>query len=145
MLPLGLAAIGGFVVLRLIDGFGNVRERQTEDLIGFLNVVKYPPAITFVLMALGIGLVAAWLFGLPSVSRSPIAGVLRTYGAVPLFFYIAHLWLYAQMGLWIDRSGTGIPIMYFWWFAGLAVLYPACWAYGRFKRSRPSGSLWRFL
>ena len=130
MLPLGLVALAGFVVLRAADGFGNVRERQTDDLIGFLNVVKYPPAITF---------------SLPSVSGSAIAGVLRTYGAVPLFFYLAHLWLYAQMGLWIDRSGTGIPVMYFWWFAGLAALYPACWAYGRFKQSRPPASLWRFF
>jgi uncharacterized membrane protein len=143
-LPLGLIAVAGFAAVRMLDGFGNLRPRQS-GLMGLLNTVKYPPAITFLLMTLGLGLIAAWLFSVARVRRSPMSRVLNVYGSVPLFFYLAHLWLYAQMGLWIDRSGTSTGVMYFWWAAGLAVLYPACWAYGRFKASRPAGSLWRFL
>jgi len=144
-LPIGLAALTGFIALRVADGFGNIRSRQTTDAIGFLNAVKYPPAISFLLMTLGLGLLAAWVLSRRRVAGSPAARVLMVYGRVLLFFYLTHLWLYAQMGLWIDRSGTSLGVMYFWWFVGLAALYPACWAYGRFKRSRPAGSLWRFL
>lgn len=145
MLPLGIASLAVFVPLRAAGEFGNIRDAQTEGAIGFLNTVKYPPAITFLLMTLGLGLVAAWVFSRRWASSAPPVRVLGVYGRVPLFFYLTHLWLYAQMGLWIDRTGTTLPVMYFWWFVGLAALYPACWAYGRFKRSRPAGSLWRFL
>lgn len=75
----------------------------------------------------------------------PAARVLSVFGGVPLFFYLTHLWLYAQTGLWIDRSGTTLPVTYFWWLVGLADLYPACLLCGRFKRTRPAESLWRFL
>jgi uncharacterized membrane protein len=144
-LPLGIAALAAFAMLRAADGFGNLREAQTDDLIGFLNTVKYPPATTFVSMALGIGFLAAWAFSRRWARSTAPVRVLAAYGTVPLFFYLTHLWLYAQMGLWIDRDGTGPAVMYFWWLAGLTALYPACWAYGRFKRSRPAGSIWRFL
>jgi len=146
MLPLGLSALGGFVVLRLIDGFGNIVPTQTDDLIGFLNVVKYPPSITFVLMTLGLGFVITWGFWKLQQRRPGSLRILIIYGVVPLFFYIVHLWLYAVMGQVIDPSGTGLgPAFYALWLLGLALLYPACRWYGRFKRSRPIGSLWRFV
>jgi len=146
MLSLGLSALFGFVILRLIDGFGNILPPQTDDLIGFLNVVKYPPSITFVLMTLGLGLVITWGFWKLQQSRPRSRRILIAYGSVPLFFYIVHLWLYALMGQLVDPGGTGLgPAFYAYWLLGLALLYPACRWYGRFKMSRPIGSLWRFF
>ena len=143
-LRLGAAAIMGFLVLRLFDGFGNVRPRQTDDAIGFLNTVKYPPAITFLLPAIGIGLVLVYVF---SRSRSSVAervvGLLSVFGRAPLFFYLLHLYLYAQLGAWLGP--TSRVAMYGWWLVGLAMLYPACAWFGAFKRRRPTTSIIRFL
>ncbi len=61
---------------------------------------------------------------------------LAVLGGSPLFFYIAHLYLYGLIGLALGPGGTSIPRMYPFWLLGLAILYPLCWLYGRFKRSR---------
>jgi hypothetical protein len=41
------------VVLRSLDGFGNIRPRPGNTWIDFPNVVKYPPSMTFTLMTMG--------------------------------------------------------------------------------------------
>jgi hypothetical protein len=38
-----------------------------------------------------------------------------------------------------------IPQMYPYWLLGLALLYPLCWVYGRFKQRQALGSLWRLF
>jgi uncharacterized membrane protein len=77
-------------------------------------------------------------------TRSLLAG-LGVFGGSPLFFYIAHLYLYGLLSLVLVPNGTSIPRMYPFWLLGLALLYPLCWLYGRFKRSRGPGSLWRLF
>ncbi|HEX5691146.1 MAG TPA: hypothetical protein VFX76_14125, partial [Roseiflexaceae bacterium] len=70
---------------------------------------------------------------------------LLVFGRSPLFFYIAHLYLYGLLGLTFGSRGTGIVRMYPFWLLGLAMLYPLCWLYGRFKLRQPPGSLWRLF
>ncbi len=140
--PLGAAAVVAFVIVRLLDGFGTVRPRQ-PGVMGFLNVVKYPPSLVFVLLTLGLGLLAlSWFAGGGGAARMTTR-LLATYGRVPLFFYLIHLYVYAQLGVWLPP--TSLPVMYAWWLAGLAVLYPLCRWYGGFKARQPAGSVWRFL
>ena len=118
---------------------------QGDDWIAFLNVVKYPPSITFLLLTLGIDLLLLALFAQVARHAGASLQALALFGRVPLFFYLTHLYLYGYMGLWIAPNGTGIARMYPYWLLGLAILFPFCWLYGHFKQSRAPESWWRFL
>jgi uncharacterized membrane protein YuzA (DUF378 family) len=67
------------------------------------------------------------------------------FGRSPLFFYVAHLYLYGLIGLVLGSRETSMLQMYPYWLLGLAILYPLCWLYGRFKQRQVAGSLWRLL
>jgi uncharacterized membrane protein len=142
---LGVTALLLFFPIRLLGGFGNIRSPQGDDWIAFLNVVKYPPSIVFLLLTLGTNLLLLGL--LARVAQVVRVGLwpLAVFGRAPLFFYVTHLYLYAGLGQWLAVDGLGIPRMIPYWLLGLAMLLPLCWLYGWFKHSRSLGSLWRFL
>lgn len=145
---LGLAGLLLFLMLRLAGSFGNLQPaRANTDWTGFLNLVKYPPALVFLLFTLGIDLLVLWLFSLDRSERflPKWAHPLLIFGRSSLFFYLTHLFLYAGLGLLFTPRGTTIAEMYPWWLLGLLVLYPLCWLYGKFKHSRPRNSIWRFF
>jgi uncharacterized membrane protein len=144
-LGLGLIALLLFGPLRLLGGLGNVRPAQGSNWIDLLNVVKYPPSLAFLLLTLGADLTLLGLFGRASGAGRAVLWPLAVLGRAPLFFYVTHLYLYALMGHWIDPRGVGIPRMFPYWLLGLAILFPLCWLYGRFKHSRSPDSLWRFF
>ncbi len=139
----GAGALVLFVIIRLLDGFGNFH-RAAPGWIGFFNLTKYPPDLTFLLLTTGIDLLLlrSWMW-LES-RRSSGGRTLAVFGSSPLFFYIIHLYLYALMG-WAFPHGMLLAPMMLFWFAGLLILYPLCLWYGRFKQSRPTDSLWRVL
>lgn len=139
----GAGALVLFVIIRLLDGFGNFH-RAAPGWISFFNLTKYPPDLTFLLLTTGIDLLLlrSWMW-LES-RRSSGGRTLAVFGSSPLFFYITHLYLYALMGFAFPHGLLLAPMMLFW-FAGLLILYPFCLWYGRFKQSRPTDSLWRVL
>ena len=139
----GLASLAVFVGLRASGGFGSFQPVEA-GWIGFLNVTKYPPSLTFLLLTLGANLVLLGALELSGAARSKWLAPLRVYGSVPLFFFVTHLWLYAAIGRFFP-AGTTIPRMYPFWLAGLVVLYLPCRWYGEFKRRRPAHSLFRLL
>ncbi|MGA7732080.1 MAG: heparan-alpha-glucosaminide N-acetyltransferase domain-containing protein [Chloroflexia bacterium] len=145
--PLGLALLTLFVILRLL-GVGDPHAPAKGEWVAFLNVTKYPPSFDFLLLTLGANLlllgVLAWVlmgWRLARVFLHP----LLVFGQVPLFFYLLHLFLYALLGILFAPQGTTLEAMYPLWLLGLAILYPLCWGYARFKASRPAASVWRFF
>jgi uncharacterized membrane protein len=144
-LKLGGAFILAFLLLRTLDGFGNIRPRAGKTWIDFLNLVKYPPSITFNLLTMGINLVILGLFARASERIQRFFQPLLVFGRVPLFFYLTHLFLYAGLGLWLAPNGTSIPEMYPYWLLGLLILYPLCLWYGELKGRQPATSILRFL
>jgi uncharacterized membrane protein len=144
-LNLGAACILAFLLLRALDGFGNVRPRGGNTWIDFLNVVKYPPSIAFNLMTMGVNLIIVGLFARASEKLQQYSQPLAVFGTVPLFFYLTHLFLYAGLGLLLTPGGTSIPIMYLYWLIGLLALYPLCLWYGQLKHRQPANSMLRFL
>ena len=139
---MGTVAILLFIFVRWLDAFGNIRPLAADDWVAFLNVVKYPPSITFLLLTLGTLLLLIALFSrLPAILLWPLA----VFGSVPLFFYISHLFLYGFWGRWLAPEGMGIPRMIPFWLLGLLILWPLCLFYGRFKHGRDPNSIWRFF
>ncbi len=144
-LKLGAAFILAFFVLRYLDGFGNIRPSAGHTWIDFLNVVKYPPSITFNLLTMGVNLIIMGLFARASGKSHQFFQPLVVFGRAPLFFYLTHLFLYAGLGLWLTRDGTGIPQMYPYWLLGLLIMYPLCLWYGQLKHRQPANSALRFF
>jgi uncharacterized membrane protein len=144
-LLIGAVCLLSFVAVRSFGGFGNIRPADGAGWIAFLNVVKYPPSLAFTLLTLGVDLM---ILGLLARAGDTIRGwghPLLVFGQNPLFFYIAHLYLYGLIGLAINPDGIGIARMYPFWLIGLVILYFLCRWYGTFKQRQAPESLWRFL
>jgi uncharacterized membrane protein len=169
LLLLGLAMLALFALLRGLEWYGNPsaglavgpfgagqswrKEESVRDaMMVFLDVQKYPPSLQFLLATLGV---VFTLWPLLSRLRGPLASVLNTFGAVPFFFYVLHIYVVhllaiaANAALGRDVSGFfnylvngfvaperlahvgfTLPWVYAAWMAVLAILYLPCrwWA-----------------
>lgn len=147
---LGLAAITLFLLLRGTNFYGDPSPWSAQGssvmtaLSALLNVTKYPPSLLYALVTLGPALLL-----LPAMERlGGAAGeVLATFGRVPLFIYLLHLYaahavavaLFLIEGFSFDQLrgfgvhavppeglGLGLSATYATWILIMAALYPAC-------------------
>jgi len=92
MMHVGLALCGAFVLLRLVNGYGDPSPWAPQSttlmtVLSFLRTSKYPASLMYLLMTLGPSLVALSILERISVSeRNP----LLVFGRVPLFYYVVH-------------------------------------------------------
>lgn len=164
---MGILMILLFVILRGGNIYGNPsvwtpQGDPVRTLLSILNCQKYPPSLSFLLMTLG-PVFATW--PLWERCRGPLAHFLITFGRVPLFFYVMHLFVihglamaivYAQVGsipdwLWQfppghagPGAGVDLPALYAIWAGVVAFHYPICRWYGVLKSRHPRSVL-RFL
>ncbi len=124
----------------------------------FFDVQKYPPSLQYTLVTLGIMFTLWPLF---SRLRGPVASVLNTFGAVPFFFYVLHIYLIHLLGIAANAAagnnveglfdyminvftapeklaGLGFSLgwVYLAWIVVLALLYPICRYWQRLKARR---------
>jgi uncharacterized membrane protein len=159
---LGLAMIVGFVAIRAVNLYGDprpwaVQPTQARAVMAFLSVTKYPPSLDFVLATLGaVLMLTPWLERL----GGKLAGVLATYGRVPLFYYVGHLYVLHLIalgaGLALGRPlaslmtnpsqiagfGFSLTAVYAIWIVVVLAFYPLCAWYGDFRRRHRD---WRWL
>lgn len=140
----GLIALALFGVLRALGGFGNIRSASGATWLDFFNVVKYPPALVFLLLTLGVDLLLMFAYSRAGEAAPRWLKPLIVFGQAPLFFYLAHLYVYALMGV-ATGGEIGLLRMLPFWALGLLVLWPVCWLYGRFKQRQPETSIWRLF
>jgi uncharacterized membrane protein len=159
LITAGLAATALFVVVRALNGYGDPQPWTAQrspalTVASFLNVRKYPPSLDFLLMTLGPLLVALALL---ERARGRVAGWLATIGAVPLFFYVVHIFvahLLAVLISWVQGGvpqrilaasapetipawyGLALPGVYAAWVVVVLVMYALCRWYARLKRER---------
>jgi len=163
LLRLGAGLTAAFVVLRVINGYGDPARWASQassalTAVSFLNVTKQPPSLLFLLMTLGPALLMLRVLD----DRTPrLLRPALTFGRVPLFYFILHFTLihllavilcYVQNGAvhWMFESpnlgaypftapphwGVSLPTVYAIWIAVVAMLYPICAWFAAVKRRR---------
>jgi len=154
---LGAAALTVFVLLRTTNVYGDpadwsLQSTTVRTLLSFVDVQKYPPSLQYLLLTLGA---AFLLLAALDSTRGKFSEVLRTFGRVPLFFYVLHIALahlaagvialamgYGSALLSDDfmqvpqQWGFGLPVVYLAWLLVIATLYPACRWFAAVKRRR---------
>ena len=155
---LGAAVTLGFVVLRAINLYGDpapwaIQDTPLATVLSFINCEKYPPSLLYLGMTLGPALMLLAAF---ERARGPVAGWIATYGRVPFFYYVAHIFLLHALAVlfaWITigevgwlfgplaghkPTAYGFPLagIYAVWIAVVLALYPLCRWFAGLKRRR---------
>jgi uncharacterized membrane protein len=147
-----LAAMGAgcLVLLLLLRGFNIYGEtlpweagkNGIQTLMSFLNCTKYPPSLDFLLLTLGPAfLLMSWFEGMDN----KFTGVLKNFGAAPMFYYIVHLYtllvLYAILiAIFGANQGDLYGVNEIWWvwvvtlLLAIALYYPTR-AFARYKHA----------
>jgi uncharacterized membrane protein len=163
---LGAAVTLGFVVLRATNLYGDpapwaIQDNLLATVLSFINCEKYPPSLLYLAMTLGpaLMLVAA----LESV-RGPVVDWIATFGRVPFFYYVVHIFLLHALAVlfaWVTIGGIGFlfgPLagrkpatygmglagIYAVWLAVVVSLYPLCRWFAGIKRRRTEW-WWRYF
>ena len=95
LLMIGLTAVVLFFLLRFLNVYGDRApwsEQKTVALtvISFFNVSKYPPSLLYTLMTLGPAILFLAFF---EQMQSRFAKFFITFGRVPFFYYVLHIYL----------------------------------------------------
>lgn len=138
-LRIALALLVAFILIRLLDNFGNIHSRG-RSLLEFFHVTKYPPSLAYLTLTMGVNLLILW--GLSK--RKSNYGFIQTIGSSPLFFYITHIYVYLLMGM-LFPVGTSFWGVLPFWGLGIILLTPLCKKFREFKSRKSVNSFWRML
>lgn len=166
-LKAGLIVLLLFVVIRFLNFYGDFpwspQKNAVFTFLSFNNITKYPPSLLFVLSTIGISLL---ILAYTSVPRK-FESIFLTYGKVPLFYFVVHLFLVHAVTLvilllqgfaWSDLnfgtfafgrpkepSGLELWAVYLMWILVVISLYYPCRWYARFKESHRDWNWLRYL
>ena len=157
LLALGASITVGFLALRVTNVYGDPmpwipQNTWLATILSFLNCEKYPPSLLYLMMTLGPALISLALF---EQVRGALASFLATFGRVPFFFYVVHIYLIHALAVAtafaitgalattpeINFSLTGVYIV---WLMVVVLLYPICRWFSKLKESS-SGWWWAYL
>ena len=165
---IALGALAVFVLLRTFNVYGDPAHWAFQkdgwfSALSFINVSKYPPSLLFTLLMLGIALLILYAF---EGVQNRFTEVVAVYGKVPLFYYILHWYVihavatlvflaqgfhwsdlqFSGMGFGRPQAGGGLDLAgtYMVWLGVVALLYPCCRCYGRYKMAHPENWVLRY-
>jgi uncharacterized membrane protein len=158
LLGLGLGGLALFLVLRVLNGYGDqmpwsVQDSTAKSVMSFFSVTKYPPSLIFLCMTLG----PAFLFlaAFENV-KNKLSNFFMVYGRVAFFYYFLHMIMIHGLAMivlvlnggdWIlmildaenvmsDKLasyGYSLPVVYLVWIGVVLLLYPLCRWYMNYK------------
>jgi uncharacterized membrane protein len=180
---LGALLTASFLILRIFHLYGNghrvlqpwagdaagswqIEPTLEMTVVSFLDTLKFPPSLQFLLMTLGPSLMLlAWLDTLDA--QRGAARLLRVFGRVPLFYYVLHLFLIHSLAVWVGfilhqpvnwlmrgaflmqlpppSYGHGLGFIYAMWAVTVVLLYVPCKAFMEFKRQHENWWWLRYL
>ena len=145
LMTCGWFALTLFVVIRGLDGYGNLfMHLEGNTLVHWLHVSKYPPSLAYTLLELGLmAILLSLLMRLESWKKTihPNGPVL-VFGQTALFFYLTHFAVLTALKPLFERGS--LEQTYAITLLALIILYPICRAYRTLKWRYPH-SLLRFL
>ena len=163
-----VGALAFFVVFRFINVYGDAAPWSSQanplfTVLSFLNVSKYPPSLLYAACMLGIMFGLLWL---ADGIDNALTRLLTVYGNVPLFYYLVH-WYLVKLAMILmvlvqgypladlpigplsfgrpPEAGVSLPVVYLVWLALVALLYPLCRWYGRYKAAHLEVAWLRYL
>jgi len=168
LLNAGFAMVVGFVVIRFWNVIGDpshwsYQKSWAFTVLSFLNTTKYPPSLLYSLMTLGPALIFL------ALSEKPLGrfqSIVTVYGRTALFFYLVHIPLVHLVAVgaaalegypasdmvmikgWISfdplLKGYGYPlwVVYLIWIGIVALLYPLCVRFDKYKRGNLPTKPW---
>jgi uncharacterized membrane protein len=172
LILLGMLAINLFFIIRALNGYGDPvrwsgKWNMTFTVLSFLNVTKYPPSLLYLLMTLGPAMLILAFF---EKFRIPFGKKLLVFGRVPMFYYLAHIYLIHLLAIpaaaisihsasamvflsnrvsrvpQLKGYGFDLPVVYIIWIAVLLLLYPLCKWFDRYKQKNAATHWWlRYL
>jgi uncharacterized membrane protein len=146
MTVLGIGALAALGVLRGFNIYGEELpwvhgENALQTVMSFVNFTKYPPSLDFVLMTLSIGML--FMSRLETIDNW-LTRACATFGSVPMFFYLMHLYLLLGMQKVLvlllganHGSRFGVDHYCLVWlmsFALMPLLYLPCRAFSSYKQ-----------
>jgi uncharacterized membrane protein len=147
---LGIALIIGFLLLRYSNMYGEsapwlVYPTDTQTLMSFFNITKYPASLLFIMLTCGMGMLLFVGLRKLEIRASKMVDILSMYGKAPMFFYILHLYviqLLYQIALSIHGMNQGnrygfdtLGENWLLGFALMPLLYYACKKFLAFKQT----------
>jgi uncharacterized membrane protein len=161
LLASGIACILLFAALRYSNAYGDPFKWTEQNsslytVLSFIKVTKYPPSLLYLLVTIGSGLI---FLALTESSNNGLTNRIKTIGRVPMFYYLAHLYLIhisaliaavvsgrswtdmVNFSTWITAEpklqgyGFSLGITYLVWVTVVVVLYYLCKWYDRYKAS----------
>jgi uncharacterized membrane protein len=161
LLQLGVGSWILFIIIRSINMYGNLYPWTTEasflrTFLSFINITKYPPSLDYLLVTEGFAFI---FMALTENVSNRLTKIISVYGRVPMFYYVIHIWLIHVFALllvvlqghpwtdmttftsWVDGmailKGYGLSLfgVYIVWLSLVALLYPLCKKYDRYKSS----------
>jgi uncharacterized membrane protein len=157
---LGLSVILLFIIVRWINIYGDpvpfeYYQTLSKTTMSFLNVNKYPPSLLYLAMTLG----PAFIFLANSEKfKGPIVEFFSTFGRVPFFYYVLHLYVIHLMAMalaqfsgfgwqkmileiWVPDDpelkgyGFSLWVVYMVWITAILICYPLCKKFDVYKQN----------
>jgi uncharacterized membrane protein len=160
LVRMGVGLILFFIGLRFTNVYGDPHDWSPQKnflstVFSFLNVNKYPASLLFMCIMIGPALIV-----LPFLEKiqNGFTNIMRTFGRVAFFYYIAHLYLIHALAtiaffvrghtledatasiqsqfpffFIIPGEGFGLLGVYIVWILVVLMLYPLCKWYDQYK------------
>jgi uncharacterized membrane protein len=157
---LGFSTVITFFIVRAINIYGDpvpwsVQSNALTTFLSFINVTKYPPSLSYILVTLGPALL---FLAVAEKFSGKLADMVTALGRVPMFYYIIHIYVIHVAALfaaqatgftisdmvfttWVTDSpnlkgyGFSLGVVYLLWILLVAGLFPLCLWYDKYKRT----------